>query len=396
MIFLDLMRESANFALNKEGGTNMIKRILEQTVKEKLWKDKAILLMGARQVGKTTLLKQLFGKDDRVLWLNGDEQDTQTLFENISAMRLKYIFGQKKIIIIDEAQRIADIGLRLKLITDQIPDIQLIATGSSSFDLSNKVNEPLTGRKWEYTMYPLSFEEMVNHHGLLDEKRLLPHRLVYGYYPDVVSNPGLENEILRQLADSYLYKDVLSWEHIKKGDKVMKLLQALAFQVGSEVSYNELGQLCGLDSKTVERYIILLEQSYIIFRLGSFSRNLRNELKSSRKVYFYDNGIRNAVIANFSLAETRSDMGSLFENFLVAERIKYLQYHRMWHNVWFWRTTAMQEIDLIEEGDGKLSAYEFKWNQKRKAKVPKSFAEHYPEANFSIITPDNMEEFLCQ
>lgn len=236
---------------------------------------------------------------------------------------MKYIFGNNKTVIIDEAQRIEDIGIRLKLITDQLPDIQLIATGSSSFDLANKINEPLTGRKWEYKMYPLSFEEMVNHHGLMDEKRLLPHRLVYGYYPDVVNHPGSEVEILKQLSDSYLYKDILDWEHIKKANKIVKLLQALAFQVGSEVSYNELGQLCDLDPKTVERYVILLEQSYIIFRLGSFSRNLRNELKSSRKIYFYDNGIRNAVIANFALAETRPDIGALFENFIVSERIKF-------------------------------------------------------------------------
>lgn len=372
----------------------MIIRALEPIIREKLWQNKAILIMGPRQVGKTTLLKQMFHDNPNVLWLNGDEQDTRTLFENISATRLKYIFGQKKIIIIDEAQRIENIGLRLKLITDQIGEIQLIATGSSSFDLANRVNEPLTGRKWEYNMYPLSFEEMVNHHGLLDEKRLLPHRLVYGYYPDVVTHPGEEAEILKLLSNSYLYKDILDCDHIKRSDKIVKLLQALAFQIGSEVSYNELGQLCGLDPKTVERYVILLEQSYIIFRLGSFSRNLRNELKSSRKIYFYDNGIRNAVIANFTLAETRSDIGALFENFLISERIKFLQYHRLWHNIWFWRTTAMQEIDLIEEGNGKLAAYEFKWNPKRTAKFPKSFADNYPGSVFKVITPDNVEEFL--
>lgn len=394
MIYLDLRKKTSNFVINPKGKISMITRALESTIREKLWQNKAIIIMGARQVGKTTLLKQMFDDNQEVLWLNGDEQDTRALFENISATRLKYIFGSKKIIIIDEAQRIKDVGMRLKLITDQISGIQLIATGSSSFDLANKVNEPLTGRKWEYKMFPLSFGEMVSHHGLLDEKRLLPHRLVYGYYPDVVTHPGDEAEILKQLSDSYLYKDILDWEHIKKADKIVKLLQALAFQVGSEVSYNELGQLCDLDPKTVERYVILLEQSYIIFRLGSFSRNLRNELKSSRKIYFYDNGIRNAVIANFSLAETRADTGALFENFLVAERIKFLQYHHLWHNIWFWRTTAMQEIDLIEEGDGELTAYEFKWNPKRTAKCPKSFADNYREATFRVITRDNVEEFL--
>ena len=225
-----------------------------------------------------------------MLWLNGDETDVQNLFRNISALRLKTIFGSKKIVVIDEAQRIENIGLsRLKLITDTMPEIQLLATGSSSFDLTNKVNEPLTGRKWEYKMFPLSFKEMVEHHGLLDEKRLLPHRQVFGYYPDVVNNPGDEKDILKQLSDSYLYKDILMWEQIKKPDKILRLLQALAYQVGSQVSYNELGQLCGISSKTVEKYIDLLEKTFIIFKLSSFRRNLRNELKNSKKIYFYDN-----------------------------------------------------------------------------------------------------------
>lgn len=372
----------------------MIKRFLTDIVKAKLGTGKAILLMGPRQVGKTTLLRTLYPNNDDVLFLNGDELDVRQLFENISATRLKAIIGNKKVLIIDEAQRIEDIGLRLKLITDQMPDVQLIATGSSSFDLANKVNEPLTGRKWEYLLYPLSFAEMVNDHGFLEEKRLLPHRLVYGYYPDVVTHPGDEKEILKQLSDSYLYKDILMWEQIKKPDKLLTLLQALAFQVGNQVSYHELGQLCSLDSKTVEKYITLLEQTFIIFRLGSFSRNLRNELKSSRKIYFYDNGIRNAIIANFSQAETRPDIGALWENFLVSERKKKLSYDGMWRNTWFWRTTDQKEIDYLEEGDGQLYAYEFKWNPKAKSKEPKQFAEAYPDSKFAVITPENMNEFL--
>ena len=372
----------------------MIKRSLEETIVKKLWQGKAIIIMCARQVGKTTLLKEIFGDNDDVMWLNGDEQDTRALFENISATRLKYIFGDKKIIVIDEAQRIEDVGLRLKLITDQIKDVQLIATGSSSFDLANKVNEPLTGRKWEYQMYPLSFGEMVSYHGLLEEKRLLPHRLVYGYYPDVVTHPGNEMEVLRQLSESYLYKDLFEWDRIKKSDKLVKLLQALAFQVGSEVSYNELGQLCDIDPKTVERYVTLLEQSYIVFRLGSFSRNLRNELKSSRKIYFYDNGIRNAVIANFTIAETRPDIGALFENFVVSERMKLINNNRLWHNFWFWRTSSLQEIDLIEETNGQLYAYEFKWNPKRSYRFPKSFVDNYQCALCKLISRENVEEFL--
>lgn len=372
----------------------MINRILKNTVHSKLNHGKAIILMGARQVGKTTLVKELFKSSDEMIWLNGDELDVQNLFENVSATRLRLIFGTKKYVVIDEAQRIKDIGLKLKLITDELPEIQLIATGSSSFNLANEVNEPLTGRKWEYKMYPLSFAEMVQHHGLLDEKRLLRHRLVYGYYPDVVTNPGNEKEILKQLSDSYLYKDILMWEQIKKPEKLIKLLQAIAFQIGSQVSYSELAQLCGLDSKTVEKYIVLLEQCYVIFRLGSFSRNLRNELKNSKKIYFYDNGIRNAIIADFSLTESRSDIGALWENYILSERQKKLDYDGIWCNRWFWRTTDQKEIDYVEEGDGKIHAFEFKWNSLSKYKMPKQFVDNYSGSAFSVVSPENMEEFL--
>ena len=372
----------------------MIERILKKTLKNKLNTGKAIVLLGPRQVGKTTLLKMLFGTSDEVLWMNGDELDIQALFANISSTRLKAIFGAKKIIIIDEAQRIQDIGLRMKLITDQIPEVQLVVTGSSSFELANKLNEPLTGRKWEYKMYPLSFAEMAAHHGLLEEKRLLAHRLIYGYYPDVVNNVGVEKEILKQLSNSYLYKDVLLLEQIKKPEGLIKLLQGLAYQVGSQVSYNELAQLTGLDAKTVEKYIEALEQTYIVFRLGSFSRNLRSELKKSRKIYFYDNGIRNALIANFNQVELRTDVGALWENFMVSERMKYLQYSQQWVNSWYWRTKEQKEIDYIEEQDGVLTAFEFKWNPDAKHKMPTLFLETYTGSEFKIIHRDNFEDFL--
>ncbi len=372
----------------------MIKRELETIIKSKLNSGKAIILMGARQVGKTTLIKNIFQDRSDMYWLNGDELDVQELFENISSTRFQHVFADKKFIVIDEAQRIKDIGLKLKLIIDQIPEVQIIATGSSSFDLANEINEPLTGRKWEYKMYPISFAEMVKHHGLLEEKRLIPHRVVYGYYPDVINNRGSEKEILKQLSDSYLYKDILMWEQIKKPEKLLKLLQAIAFQIGSQVSYSELGQIVGLDTKTVEKYIVLLEQCYVIFRLGSFSRNLRNELKASKKIYFYDNGIRNAVIADFSLAETRLDIGSLWENFIISERKKKIEYNLLWRNSWFWRTTSQKEIDYIEEGDGKISAFEFKWNASAKYKVPNQFLESYAGSTFSVITPKNIEAFL--
>jgi len=372
----------------------MIKRSLSDIVKSKIGSNKAIIIMGPRQVGKTTLLQSLFINDKETLFLNGDELDIRQLFENISSTRLKAIIGTKKIVILDEAQRIQDIGLKLKLIIDQIPQVQLIATGSSSFDLANKINEPLTGRKWEYKMFPLSFGEMVVEHGLLEEKRLIPHRLIYGYYPDIVVNQGEEKEILRNLSDSFLYKDILMWEQIKKPEKLLTLLQALALQVGSQVSYNELGQICSLDSKTVEKYINLLEQTFVIFRLGSFSRNIRNELKRSKKIYFYDNGIRNALLTNFSQIESRSDIGALWENFLVSERIKKNSYNQKWCNRWFWRTTKQAEIDYIEESDGILSAYEFKWSSKAKYNFPKQFKESYPESRTSIVSLDNVEQFL--
>jgi uncharacterized protein len=372
----------------------MVKRLLEENILAKLNKEKAIILLGPRQVGKTTLLKALFKNATETIWLNADEIDVQSLFANISAKRLQAIIGNKKIIIIDEAQRIPEIGLRMKLITDQMPEVQLIATGSSAFELSNKLNEPLTGRKWEFKMYPISFQEMVNHHGLLDEMRLLPHRLIYGYYPDVVNHPGNEKEILKQLSDSYLYKDILLIDQIKKPEALVKLLQALAFQVGSQVSYHELAQVCGLDGKTIEKYMMLLEQSYIIFRLTSFSRNLRNELKKSRKIYFYDNGIRNALIANFNQIENRTDIGALWENYLVSERVKYLAYQQKWVNHWYWRTTEQQEIDYLEEENGKLTAYEFKWNPTAKVSIPNAFKQSYPLAEINILHRENFYEFL--
>lgn len=372
----------------------MIDRLLYKSIEDKLFKGKIVVLAGARQVGKTTLLKQILRNKEGVLWLNGDEMQVQNLFNNASADRLLSEFGNNKIVILDEAQRIKDIGLRLKLIADADCDIQMIATGSSAFELANKVNEPLTGRKWEYQMFPLSFGEMVAHHGKMKEMRMLPKRIVYGYYPEVVTNEGNEIEILKLLTDAYLYKDILSWENIKHPDKLQTLLRALAYQVGSQVSFNELSQMCSLDSKTVERYITLLEQCYIIFRLPSFSRNLRHELKASRKIFFYDNGIRNALIADYTAPEIRQDIGALWENFVVSERIKCNEYYRRWVNRYFWRTTQQQEIDYLEEGGGKLHAYEIKWNPRKKATITKTFMDAYPDTGFKVITPENIAEFL--
>jgi len=372
----------------------MILRQIEKEINKRLFTGKAIILLGARQTGKTTLLQKIATKHVNNLWLNADEPEVQAIFENPSATRLNTIFKNKKIVFIDEAQRIKNIGLKLKLITDTNKSLQLIVTGSSAFELANKINEPLTGRKWEFQLFPLSFAEMEKHHGFLEEQKLLPHRLVYGYYPEVVNNSGNEIQILKNLSESYLYKDILMWEQIKKPDKLVRLMQALAFQIGHQVSYNELGQLVGLNNETIEKYIQLLEKTFIIFKLNSFSRNLRNELKSSRKIYFYDNGIRNALIANYSPIELRNDKGVLWENFMIGERIKKIRYEQKFANSFFWRTHEQQEIDYIEDRNGKLLAVEFKWNKKAKKAISKTFLKNYPDSEHKTITPDNFEEFL--
>ena len=374
----------------------MINRLTAERIKAAAKSKKIVILMGARQVGKTTLLKSLFQNSDSTLWLNGDELDIQNLFANLSVDRFKAYLGKNKILVIDEAQRIEDIGLRLKVLADSLNDIQIFAMGSSSFDLANRVNEPLTGRKREFQLFPLSFKELASNSDLLTEKRMIPHRLVFGSYPEVVMSHGNEIEILKELSQSYLYKDILSFEKIRHSDKLIKLLQALAWQVGSQVSYNELAQICSIDSKTVEHYITILEQAFIIFRLGTFSRNLRNELKNNRKIYFYDNGIRNAIIANFSTVENRNDTGALWENYLISERMKKNSYDGIMANTAFWRTKEQQEIDYLEERDGNLCAYEFKWSEAaaKKTRVPLTFSRAYPDAKFSVITPQNVEDFL--
>lgn len=367
----------------------MIKRILHDVIKQRLYKGKAIVLIGARQVGKTTLLKEIFPTQNDMLWFNADDLPVRDFFSNVTIERYRSMIGKNKIVVIDEAQRIENVGIKMKLITDNFPGIQLVVTGSSSFELANKINEPLTGRKFEYELFPLSFNEMVNDIGLFAEIQKLPIRLVYGMYPDVVCNPGDEKEILNQLTNSYLYKDILEWERIKKPDKLVKLMKALAYQIGSEVSYNELSQIVEIDKGTIEKYINLLEQTKIIFRLPSYSRNLRNELKFGRKIYFCDNGIRNALINNFSDIELRQDTGALWENFMISELRKYNHYTHNYCNTYFWRTTQKQEIDYIEEKDGKLTAYEFKWNPKKKSRVSSTFTSAYPESIVKTINPDN-------
>ncbi len=327
----------------------MIPRILEHIIRKDLKLDKAITILGPRQVGKTTLFKQLIQDESKYLLINGDEPDAREQISNLSSDRLRVLIGDSRYVIIDEAQLIPDIGISLKRITDYIEGVQLIVTGSSALELANTVNEPLTGRKLEYQLFPLSFGEMCNYTSLLSEKRLVPHRMIFGYYPEIVTSPGNEIKLLKNLAGSYLYKDLLSFGTIKKPALLDKLLKALALQIGSEVSYHELAQITGADKETVERYIDLLEKAFIIFRLNALNRNLRNEIKKGKKIYFCDNGIRNAVIGNFQAFELRTDKGALWENYIISERIKMLNYSQFYGNYYFWRTFRQQEIDFIEE-----------------------------------------------
>jgi len=376
----------------------MVEREIFNLIRERFFQKKAIILVGPRQVGKTTLLKQVLedSKQLETLFLNCDEPETLQMLENVSSTELKNLIGNKKIILIDEAQRVENIGITLKLITDNIPDIQLVVTGSSAFDLRNRLNEPLTGRKFEYQLYPFSTAELINATSYLEEKRLLEQRMIYGMYPDVVNNPSDAQKILIELSNSYLYKDILMYKDIRNPDILAKLLTALSLQLGNEVSYNELSNTLGVKSETVERYIELLEKVFIVFKQQSLSRNLRNELKKSRKIYFYDNGVRNALIQNFKSLELRTDTGALWENFMVSERKKYIEYNEVYSNTYFWRTHAQQEIDYIEEREGMLYAFGFKWNEKKVTKIPNAFAEAYPQHKFQCISKKNYLEFIIK
>ncbi len=378
-----------------------IDRILEKQIINYFFKGKIIIIYGARQVGKTTLVQMLLNKlNNSYLYLNADEIDVRELLEDATSTKLKTIIQNNKIVFIDEAQRIRNIGLTLKIFADQIKDVQVIVTGSSSLDLLNSINEPLTGRKYEFVLYPLSFSEMLDKNNLLEEKRLLEYRLIYGYYPEIVSKKGEEKELLKLLVNSYLYKDILSIEKIKKPEILEKLVKALALQIGSEVSYNEIAQLVNSDPQTIEKYIYLLEKSFVIFRLQAFSRNLRNEIKKGKKIYFYDNGIRNAIIGNFNFLSNRDDKGALFENFLISERLKYLSYNNIDFDRYFWRTKQQQEIDYLEEClDNNeqtkiLNAYEFKFSKKAKTNFSKTFINNYKVSKTILVNESNFESFL--
>lgn len=372
----------------------MIERTLNGRIADKVGRGKAIILIGPRQVGKTTLIKHLL-RGKAYQFFDGDDPATRSLLDTPNTDQIKNLIGKHKVVFIDEAQRINNIGLTMKIIVDQLKEVQLWVSGSSSFSLFNGLNEPLTGRKWEYELFPISWEEFEQHVGFLEAERQLERRLVFGMYPDVIQNPGEEVEILQNLVNSYLYKDVLSYEGLRKPQVLEKLVQALALQIGSEVNYNELSRTIGVDRNTIERYITILEQGYVLFRLPSFSRNVRNEIKKGRKIYFYDNGVRNTIIGALGNLTLRGDIGQLWKNFLVSERIKMNRYHYTLAKSYFWRTNQQQEIDYIEQRGLTLSAYEFKWNPKKKAKLSKTFLETYQTEGF-VISRDNFREFVSQ
>jgi len=373
---------------------NTLPRSIELRINKLLFKGKAVILYGARQVGKTTLLRRLQkNRPEKSIYLNCDEPDIRLSLSNITSTEIKALFGKAQLVFLDEAQRVPNIGLTLKLAVDNFPEIQIVATGSSSFELSDGIAEPLTGRKFELHLFPLSIEELRHEYSNVEIQRLLEHRMLYGMYPEIVRNFGEELDFLKEISRSYLYKDVLQYQQIKNPEVLDKLLQALALQLGSEVSYNEVASLLGIDKKTVASYVRILEQAFIIFPLKPFSRNLRNELKKLRKIYFVDTGIRNALINNFNPMALRQDVGALWENFMISERLKKNSNENRGVAMYFWRTHQQQEIDLIEDSGGKLSGYEFKWG-KKKSRTPKLFLETYQGSSIAPVTSSNFPEFV--
>lgn len=379
----------------------LIKRQLQKEIQSRMFCGKAILLIGARQVGKSTLFEQILNdpqlgiEDDQILSIYCDDTESRRLIETPSLSNLRQQLAGKRLVMVDEAQRVQGVGLTLKLITDHFKDVQLLVTGSSSLMLQGKLNEPLTGRKFEYHLYPISTKELLDDGGLLRVRQTFESRLIYGSFPDVVTGAENPRDLLMNLSGSYMYQDLLSLEGVRKPILLEKLLIALALQVGSEVSYSELAQTVGTDNKTVEKYIDLLEKCFIVFRLNGLSRNLRNELKKAKKVYFYDNGIRNAVIQQFAPLDMRNDAGALWENFFISERIKHNHYTGRYCNIYFWRTKAQQEVDYIEECDGTMTAFEMKWNPKKgKVTFPKAFLETYDIKETVVVTPDNYLDWL--
>lgn len=378
---------------------NLVKRAIESQLENLLGKNKVLLVLGTRRVGKTFLINaiQKHYKNPIVL-LNGEDFDVQELLKKRTAANYKRIVGSAKLLVLDEAQVIPEIGQILKFMIDSIPDLTILATGSSSFDLLNKAGEPLTGRQIPFNLYPLSQLELQETETYLETVQNLDERLVYGSYPELfqMKTYNEKSAYLQQLIQSYLLKDILAFEGIRQSDKIIRLLRLIAYQVGGEVSYNELATQLGMSKNTVENYLDLLSKVFIIYRLSAYSTNQRKEVSKSSKWYFFDNGIRNAIINDFRLLDLRNDIGPLWENYIISERVKknsYLKEHVQYH---FWRNYNQQEIDLIEVKNGKISAFEFKYSPDKKVKVPAAFATAYPEASFERISRDNYLDWITK
>ena len=372
----------------------LIKRIAESELSKWLHKGKVLVITGARQVGKTTLLNDMFSSgDNTILWLNADETRVRDRLSNLDIEQLKTVVGSYRTVIIDEVQRVQDAGLLLKILADNFKNVQFIATSSSSLDISERIFEPLTGRYLLFHLYPFSLTEVYDKKSIFEIEGKLPFHLVYGNYPDVVNNQNDAKMLLKNLADQYLYKDVLIWKDIRKPQLLDKLLKLLSYQVGSEVSIHELSKQLGVSSETVDVYIDLLEKSFVIFRLSSFSNNPRKEVTKMNKIFFWDNGIRNAVIGNYDDINNRQDVGQLWENFLISERLKLNSNLGFDRQSYFWRNYNQSEVDYVEVEKNDISAFEIKWNTHKNHKVSRAFSNAYPNAKKEVITPNNFDKF---
>lgn len=374
-----------------------LRRQIYDAVHGHIGTQKVVLIYGTRRTGKTTLARAIQKElGERSIWFNGEDLDVQALFARRTVVNYKSMIGNKKVVIIDEAQAIPDVGAALKLMIDELPSITIIATGSSSFDLSNQTGEPLVGRSHIYRLYPLSQQELAPYETALETRGLLPQRLIYGSYPEVVRMEQLneKQDYLKSLISSYLLKDILTYAEVKGADVLYKLLQLLAWQVGSMVSTTELGNTLKVKGDTVDRYLDLLHKVFVIFPLGGYSKNLRKEVAKSKKWYFFDNGIRNALINDFRPIETRNDLGQLWEQFIISERIKLLEGMQQSLNRHYWRTYDKQEIDFIEvDAQQKISAFECKWSA-GKTRVPLAFARNYEHAEFTVVSRENYLDII--
>lgn len=373
-----------------------IQRAVEATIKNRLVAGKVNLLVGARRVGKTFLLKKIVQDiNEPYLWLNGDDESTHDLLAERTIANYKRITSGISLLIIDEAQMIKDIGLKMKLMIDEIPNLKIIASGSSAYALSYKVGEPLVGRAFWHKIFPIAQNELKHHENYVDTVRNLEERLIYGSYPEIFQRKTLQEKeaYIKEILNSYLFKDLLVFDEIRNSDKIRTLLKLVAFQLGKEVSYDELGKQLGMSKNTVEKYLDLLSKVFVVYKVGAYSKNLRKELSKSSRWYFYDNGIRNALIDNFKPLSLRNDVGELWENYLMVERLKKNNYEQNFKEIYFWRTYDQQEIDYIEEKSQEIEAFEFKWGN-TKAKIPVAFANAYPESKFSVITKENYLDFI--